>query len=83
MVLHSYAGVVGIQAAGGLGKRARGVDGKDERKGGVVKLVFLSANVPKVGESHFEQIMGWFVRQGMAPPDFVEVGEVSTVHFET
>ena len=84
-MLHSYAGVVGIQAAVGLGKRAGRADGgsgdgegegKGKGQGGVVKLVFLSANVPKVGESHFEQIMGWFMGQGITPPSWVEVGEV-------
>lgn len=83
LVLHSYAGVVGIQAACGLAKGAKTLDGEGKGKGGVVKMVFLSANVPKVGESHFEQIMGWFVRQGMTPPSFVEVGEVRTLRSKT
>lgn len=48
IVTHSYGGVPGTEAAKGLGKADREAEGK---KGGVVRLVYLTSIVPAVGGS--------------------------------
>jgi hypothetical protein len=60
VISHSWSGLPVNSALDGLGKADREKDGKT---GGVVKLVFISAFIPDVGES----LIGAF---GGTPPDW-------------
>ncbi|MCJ1392949.1 hypothetical protein MMC18_005821 [Xylographa bjoerkii] len=62
VVMYSYGGVVGAQGLAGLGKRERG------GKTGVVKMVYITANIPKLGEAHLEQFMEFAALNGIQPP---------------
>ena len=63
MVVHSWAGLPVCGALDGLSKAEREKDGK---QGGVIKLVFLAAFLPQVGESLISAFGGapppWYVR---------------------
>lgn len=62
IVLHSWAGLPVSSALGELSKQARTKAGKE---GGVVKLVFIAAFVPEVGESLLDAFGGqaeWMIR---------------------
>lgn len=62
IVLHSWAGLPVNSALDGLSKEARVKEGKE---GGVVKLVFIAAFIPTVGESLLDVLggpPGWYVR---------------------
>jgi pimeloyl-ACP methyl ester carboxylesterase len=48
LVAHSYGGLVACEAAKGL---ARSVRAKEGKQGGIVRIVFVTAVVPRVGES--------------------------------
>ncbi|KAJ7631495.1 Alpha/Beta hydrolase protein [Mycena rosella] len=48
LVAHSYGGLVACEASKGLAKSAREKEGK---KGGIVRIVFVTAVVPTVGHS--------------------------------
>lgn len=54
IVTHSYGGIPGTEAAKGLAKSDREAEGK---KGGVIKLVYLTSIVPPVGGSQ-TSVMG-------------------------
>lgn len=62
IIAHSWAGVPVSSALDGLSKSEREAAGQ---KGGVVKLIFLSAILPHIGES----LIGVF--GGMPPPWYV------------
>lgn len=62
IVLHSWAGLPVNSALDGLSKDAREKEGKE---GGVVRLVFIAAFIPELGESLVNALGGpaeWFVR---------------------
>ncbi|MCJ1400216.1 hypothetical protein MMC11_003420 [Xylographa trunciseda] len=67
VVMHSYGGVVGAQGLAGLGKRER------EGKPGVLKMVFVTANIPKLGEAHLEQLMRFATLKGVEVPHVLDV----------
>lgn len=69
VVTHSYGGVVGTEAAKGVGKVDRQAKGK---LGGVVRIAYLTSIVPSEGGS----LTG---EQGEAPPALVEVGKVCVI----
>ncbi|KAK1534782.1 uncharacterized protein CCOS01_03534 [Colletotrichum costaricense] len=62
LFMHSYGGIVGCEACRGLGKAARGKEGKT---GGVVRLVFCAAFMVPEGVSLFDMLQGnplpWFI----------------------
>lgn len=71
MVLtHSYGGVVGTEAAKGLGKVERQAKGQ---LGGIVRMAYLASIVPPEGGS----LLG---EQGEAPTELVETSKVRKVH---
>ncbi|XPS70465.1 hypothetical protein M3J09_002681 [Ascochyta lentis] len=61
VVAHSYGGTVATEALSGLGVAAG-----DEKKGGVRRLVFLSATAPKVGET---QVTAMRLEAGFLPAE--------------
>ncbi|MCJ1386360.1 hypothetical protein MMC17_009486 [Xylographa soralifera] len=67
VVLHSYAGAVGAQGLAGLGKRERG------GKPGVLKMVYIAANIPKLGESHLGQCMAFAASKGWEIPPILDI----------
>lgn len=67
VIAHSYGGVVATEAAKGVVKADRQANGK---RGGIVKIAYLSAIVLPVGGSNFKN-------QGDPPAALVEVGKVS------
>ena len=66
LVAHSYGGVVGTECVKGVTKSERQAQGK---KGGVVRIVYLTSHVPGVGHSLTDEI-------GEPPKEMVTVGEV-------
>jgi pimeloyl-ACP methyl ester carboxylesterase len=70
VVMFSYGAVVGIQGLQGLGRKARGAEGKTT---GVLKMVYLSANIPREGESHFGQVGAWMAENGREMPPIVDI----------
>ena len=46
------------------------------QQGGVLKLAFLNANAPKMGESHFDQWLGYLKRQGIELPNLLKMEDV-------
>jgi pimeloyl-ACP methyl ester carboxylesterase len=66
LVAHSYGGVVATETLRGVSKRERSKAGK---QGGVVRVVYLAAHVPRVGFSLEDTV-------GKPPPAMVAVGEV-------
>lgn len=67
IVGHSYGGSVATEALSGLGL-GEGRDHEGKRKGGVKRIVFLSATVPRVGET---QISAMKLGPGMLPEEIV------------
>lgn len=67
VLMHSYGGQVGSEAVKSVGKEERQKAGK---KGGVVKLIYLTAAVLEVGSSMKSE-------SGDPPPGLVEISEVS------
>lgn len=67
LVTHSYGGVVGTEASKGLSKSERRKNGKE---GGLIRLVYLTAVVPTLGNS-LADLMGTLI------PSYIgfEVGE--------
>jgi pimeloyl-ACP methyl ester carboxylesterase len=61
VVMHSYGGCVGTQAAKGLCRAERTAEGKP---GGIVHLLYINAVVPKEGESNVQSHHGLI---GMPP----------------
>ena len=63
LVLHSWAGLPVCSALDGLSKTEREKEGK---KGGVIKLVFIAAFIPQIGESLISAFGGtpppWYIR---------------------
>ena len=69
VVGHSYGGSVITEALSGLGLgEGEGGDHKEKRKAGVKRLVFLSATVPKIGET---QTSAMKLEAGMLPEEVV------------
>ncbi|KAK7726333.1 hypothetical protein SLS57_003419 [Botryosphaeria dothidea] len=56
LVMHSYGGIPGMQSVEGFSRAERERAGK---AGGVVKLVYLAAVVPEVGQSMNEIMAPW------------------------
>ena len=54
MVTHSYGGIVGTESTKSLAKTEREVAGK---VGGIIRLLYITSLVPRVGES-FTTLMG-------------------------
>lgn len=71
VVLHSWAGLPVCSALDGLSKTEREKEGKT---GGVVKLVFIAAFIPQVGESLISALGGapppWHIRDVSSLPEF-------------
>ncbi|KAJ5528334.1 hypothetical protein N7513_012493 [Penicillium frequentans] len=59
LVMHSYGAVPAVQALQGLSSKERGAG-----KTAVVKLVYLTCNIPRVGESHLQQYGDWATQTG-------------------
>ncbi|KAF7321766.1 AB hydrolase-1 domain-containing protein [Mycena kentingensis (nom. inval.)] len=72
LVCHSYGGIPGCQAVAGFEKAARV---KEELEGGVVRIIFLSAILPKEGES----LLDAFAGAGVSPGDWLEPSSASTL----
>jgi alpha-beta hydrolase superfamily lysophospholipase len=70
LLCHSYGGVVGTEAAKGVGKVDRQAKGQ---VGGITRMAYLAAVVPPEGSSLLDE-------QGEAPPEIVEVGNVCKLH---
>lgn len=68
VMAHSYGGIVGTESVKGMTKAARKEQGKP---GGVVRIVYLSAQVPPVGRSLLDQA-------GELPEETVRIGKVGT-----
>ncbi|KAJ7902179.1 Alpha/beta hydrolase fold-1 [Mycena olivaceomarginata] len=71
---HSYGGVPGCQSVHGLERSARAKAGQ---KGGIVKIIFLSAVLPREGENILQTIAAAEV----PPADWVEVDMVTGTSF--
>lgn len=59
LVMHSYGAIPAVQALQGLSRKERGAG-----RTAVVKLVYLTCNIPRVGESHLQQYGGWTTQAG-------------------
>jgi len=74
VVVHSWAGLPVCSALDGMSKTEREKAGK---QGGVVKLVFIAAFIPQVGESLIRTLGGapppWYVRDVSFFPQNCEV----------
>jgi hypothetical protein len=66
LVCHSYGGVPGSQSVNGLETSARAKRGQ---KGGIMKVIYLSAILPREGES----VLQTFSEAGMKPGDWAEM----------
>lgn len=60
MVMHSYGAIPTAQALRGLSREERGLNNT-----AVVKMVYLSCNMPRVGESHRQQLEDLSTRMGL------------------
>lgn len=69
VLTHSYGGVVGTEAAKGVGKTERQAKGKS---GGIVRIAYLSSIVLLEGDTLIKE-------QGEAPPELVEASNVRTL----
>jgi alpha-beta hydrolase superfamily lysophospholipase len=67
LIAHSYGGIPATEATKGLSKAEREGEGK---KGGVIRLAYLTALVPAVGMAAGQSLKG-------ALRGYVELGEVS------
>ncbi|EED14687.1 conserved hypothetical protein [Talaromyces stipitatus ATCC 10500] len=61
VVMHSYGAVPAAEALRGLGRSERGVGNT-----AVVKMVYLSCNIPKAGDSHVGQLTAWIAERGLS-----------------
>lgn len=68
VVMHSYGAVPVAEALRGLSREERG-----DKATAVVKLVYLSCNIPQVGDSHLNQVMVSFQELGLSSDLPVEV----------
>lgn len=59
LVMHSYGAIPAVQALQGLSSKERGAG-----RTAVVKLVYLTCNIPRVGESHLQQYGDWATKTG-------------------
>lgn len=67
LVMHSYGAVPAAQGLGGLDRESRG-----EGKTAILKMVYLTCNIPKLGESHWEQFQAYLEEKGGATDPVVE-----------
>lgn len=74
VVVHSWAGLPVCSALDGMSKTERE---KADKQGGVVKLVFIAAFIPQIGESLISTLGGapppWYVRDVSFFPQNCEV----------
>jgi rhodanese-related sulfurtransferase len=70
VLVHSYGGVVGGQAAAGLSKKSRSAAGK---AGGVIGLIYLAGNIVGEGETLLQAVGG-------AYPPFIKQNYVSSLY---
>ncbi|GAD95059.1 acetylxylan esterase precursor, putative [Paecilomyces variotii No. 5] len=68
VVGHSYGGIAANQAVEGLAKKQRGDNGP-----GVVKMVYIDANLPKLGEYHLQQFQAWQETEGIDPDEILDI----------
>lgn len=61
VVMHSYSAVPAAEALRGMSRGERG----DETTA-VLKMVYLSCNIPRVGDSHFSQMTKWMEEIGLS-----------------
>lgn len=54
-IMHSFGGIIGTESLGAFGKKAREAEGK---KGGVTKLVYMTAYIPPLGGSVLDEAGG-------------------------
>ena len=66
VVMHSYGGVVGAEALKGYEKSEK------QNKAGVRKLVFLAGNIPRLGQSHLEQLTEYMTERNMEFPPILD-----------
>ncbi|KAJ6594201.1 Alpha/beta hydrolase fold-1 [Mycena capillaripes] len=71
---HSYGGVPGSQSVNGLERKARAKAGQ---KGGILKVIYLSAILPREGESVIQTLAG----AEIAPAVWMEIDVASEVLF--
>jgi hypothetical protein len=67
MVLFSYAAVPAVQGLVGLDQKTRGPG-----KTAIIKFLFISCNMPMIGESHLEQFGNWAKLQDLTADPPVE-----------
>lgn len=61
VVMHSYGAVPAAEALRGLSRIER-----TDKNTAVVRMVYLSCNIPKVGDSHIIQMTKWTEEMGLA-----------------
>jgi len=71
LVCHAYGGMLGSQSVNGLERSARAKGG---RKGGIVKVIFISALLPQEGESML-QVFG---EARITPGEWMDMDPTST-----
>ncbi|KAL1862393.1 hypothetical protein Plec18170_001219 [Paecilomyces lecythidis] len=74
VVGHSYGGIAGNQAVEGLAKK------QGDSSPGVVKMVYIDANLPKLGESHLQQFQAWQEADGIDAGEILDIKD-GLVHF--
>ncbi|KAJ6594115.1 Alpha/beta hydrolase fold-1 [Mycena capillaripes] len=67
---HSYGGIPGSQGVNGLERSARAKAGK---KGGIIKLVYLTAILPREGET----VLQTMTEAGISPGDWTDMGPIA------
>jgi hypothetical protein len=75
MVLFSYATVPAAQGLVGLDQKTRG-----PRKTAILKFLFISCNMPKIGESHLGQFRDWANSQDLKVDPLVEFKVHTILH---
>jgi hypothetical protein len=59
--MHSYSAVPAAEAFRGMSRGERG-----DNTTAVLKMVYLSCNIPKAGDSHLSQMMKWMEEIGLS-----------------
>lgn len=61
VVMHSYGAIPAAEALRGLSRSERG-----DNTTAVLKMVYLSCNIPRVGDSHLSQMTKWMEEMGLS-----------------
>ncbi|KAF3402951.1 hypothetical protein DPV78_003639 [Talaromyces pinophilus] len=76
VVMHSYSAVPAAEALRGLSRSERG-----DITTAVLKMVYLSCNIPKVGDSHLSQMTKWMEEIGLSADLPVEASDDGVMKF--